>query len=650
MYIIDVIPLTKLPFSFSQSFIYFSKQKIEKGALVLVSIGRRETMAFVENSTPLEKRKIEIKKGAFVLKKIQKVIVSEKTLTINQFKLAKWFSSQYITPLGPVLKLFLPQTLIKRKTLLKAKYPSFSWAKQEQKSKKKIFLLWQEKRWEFYKKEIKKSLTKRRQVLFLSPEISITENLEEKIKNFFSYPKEKISVIQGNFKTSEELSLWQKIGQGKIKLIFGTRSALFLPFQNLDLIIVDQEENLAYESWDKQPRYNVKTIALKLAEISGAKIILGTKLPTIESYYYAKKAKYDLIKDNLSEQNHNLQIIDMKEETRKGNFSIFSERLTGLLKKTVSQKKQAVLFINRRGFSTVLLCQECGFISRCKNCEASLVLHLKQRNSILLCHHCGYKEAPPTICPNCQGWQIKGIGKGTQKVFEELKKILPKTKILRLDSDIAPCLKKQKSIINDFKNKKASILVATQLLLKFSNFFNCHSHFQTPSLAIIVLIDSMLNFPEFRSRERVFQILKKFQSFGKKMLLQTYNPELSIFQYLKKNKIEDFFNEELNQRQKFFYPPFAEIIRLTYFHKNSETAEIEAQKTKERISKSLSIQGQTSGFQTLGPAPGFIPKIKNKCGWQIVIKLKNEKRKKRKEILKAISPGWTIEVNPKSLL
>ena len=652
MYILEVVPLTKIPLHLPQILSYFSPEKVEKGALVLIPLRKRKVLSLVINTESVKEKKLEIKKASFKLKKIERVIVKKALLSDPQLSLAQWLSERYLSPLGLTLKLFLPKKILKSKRAF-SKIDPFLLKEKKEKKKTLPLLFWGKNLFDFYLKEIKKYKDRGEQILILEPEL---EALSQRLKELklLKIPESEISLFHKNLSQVQEFQEWQKIKKGKAKIILGTKSALFLPFQDLGLIIVDQEESSSFESWGKEPRYNAKEFSLKLAEISGAKIIFASHLPGLESYYYAKKGKYRLEISSNKYQMVNVKIIDMRAEIKEGNFSIFSKALQESLKKLFNLQnstlknagRQGILFINRRGLATTLLCQECGEVIKCKNCDVPLVYHLEKKRPCLICHHCGQKEVPPTFCLKCQGWRLKLLGKGTQKVFEELRKILPNAKILRLDSDIAPTPEKQKKILKAFIKKEADILVATQLLFQ-SPILN----YQSPFLVAVISIDSLLNLPEFRSRERVFQLLWKLRFLAQEMIIQTYNPNLSIFRYFQEGKSKDFFKEELRQRKAFGYPPFSEIIRLTFSHKNSQKAQREAQEVKENITKSLAqLKIQDSKAQILGPAPSFIPKIRGKYVWQIIIKIKGERKKIGKAILSSLSPKWKIEVNPVSLL
>lgn len=641
MYIIDVIPLIKIPLPSSQILTYFSKERVNKGALVLIPISGRKEKAIVLNSSRIEERKLEIKRRAFKLKKIEKIFSPTPLISEPQMELAFWMHKFYLTSLGPILKLFLPKTFIKRKKpmkILEVK-PQISKTKTQ-----KPLLSWGKDRMKFYLKEVEKALKKKKQVLFLLPEIQDIEN--------FVTPIKEVAFWHGGLKTSAELKEWEKIRSGKAKLIIGMRSGVFAPFQNLGLIILEKEENPAFKSWRQHPRYDAKEVALKLAEMTKAKIILGSALPSVVSYYKAKTGKYKLISPKtIQSYSRKIKIVDMREEIRKGNYSIFSEDLEYELKKVLKEKKRAILFCNRRGMATYIFCQDCGWIAKCENCNVPMVYHknLKIKDEKLkeglICHHCGARRDPHIVCPNCKGHRLKYSGIGTQKVVQELKRLTPKIRIFRLDSDITPRTEAQKKIFEEFLKSKNSVLVGTQIFLKFSDLL------KKPLVLVgITSSDQFLNLPEFKATEVAFQTLYKLEIFGKKLIIQTYNPKTPCLQFFRERNVEAFFEKEIQARKEFSYPPFSEIIKLSFAHKNLQKVEKQARDFKEKLEKLGATHPSLLTTQILGPIPGSIPKVKGKYIQNIILKVKNEKPEVKDLILENIPKNCEVDVNPQSLL
>lgn len=519
MYIINVIPLIKIPRPNPQILSYFFSKKLARGALVQISLRKKQINAIVFSSENLEKKKLDIKKGtSFKLKPIEKVISEKPVLIENQLKLLFWIAEYYFASLGLVAKIFL--------------------------SKK-------------FKVHDSKFMI---QTLILTPQ---------------------------------------------------TKYLVFAPFKNLRSITIENADSSKYKSWGRKPYYDVRTIAKQLAKIHKAKLILKK-----ESYKINKKIKN--------------QVVDMREEIRKGNYSVLSEELQEKLK----QNKKNILFISRRGIATFILCRDCGYVLKCKHCEVPLVYH---QSSKLICHHCGNEEKPPDLCPNCKGYRIKYFGAGTQKVEVEIKKLLPKTKIFRLDSDTAKTPEQQQKIINKFNKIKNCILIGTQMLLG--------KNIKPVNLVGVVSIETILNLPDYRSSERVFKILSQLKTLTKKnFLVQTYNPESAAIKSAIDNNWKKFYNEELKIRKALSYPPFSQIIKLTFEHKDPKKAKDEAKILFEKL------KTQIKNFQLLGPVPAFIPKIAGKYRWQIIIKSKIKNLKQRNKLLIIVPLTWNIEVNPESLL
>jgi len=553
MYIINVIPLVKIPFPNPQILSYFFSKKLSKGALVRISLRKKQINAIVFSLENLEKKKLDIKKSAsFKLKPIEKVVSKNPILTKNQIKLLLWFSEYYFSSLGLVARLFVPQKLI---------------------------------------------------------------NAKKSIINF-------------------QLSISNKAG---LSLTPETKKDVFAPFNNLKSITVENADSQKYISWGRQPYYDARKIALQRGKILKAKITLKTNLPSIETYYWAGKNKYKLKIQDSRFKIQDSKIVDMRKEIKSGNYSIFSQELQKKLKKS----KKSILYISRRGTATFILCRDCGYIIKCPRCEVPMTYH---QNPKLLCHHCGNEEKPPALCPNCKGYRIKYFGAGTQRVEIEIKKLLPKAKIFRLDSDTARKPEQQQKIINKFNALKNGILIGTQMLLE--------KDIKPTDLVGIVSVETILNLPDYRSSERVFKILNQLQLMSKKeFLIQTYNPKNTAIKNALDKNWKKFYDEEIKIRRAFNYPPFSQIIKLNFEHKDPQKAEQEAKILFEKLkTQAKNFQFSIFNFQLFGPVPAFIPRIKGKYRWQIIIKNKIKNLKQRNKLLIIVPSNWNIEVDPESLL
>jgi len=661
MFIIDVIPLTKISLNRPQIYTYFYRQKIFVGALAIVSFHQRKIPAIVVKVQNLEKRKIEIKSYPYQLKKIEKVVYSEPIFTKNQLIFAQCLADYYYAPLGLILKMISPPILKREKEIAQPKKIELKLKKgiklntQDkkiisalQKTKKNIILIKSDinKLCRIYPKIIEPIIKKNKQVLILYPEISKAENLKEFLENYFD--KSLIDSFHSEMAQGKFLEIYKKIKQGITKIIISSRLGIFAPFKNLNLIIVNYEENPNYKSQEKFPYYQGRDVALRLARIFKAKTILISETPSIESFYKTQRNKYELIKSKANCQLPTVQILDMRQEIHKGNFSIFSEDLLENLKKNLKQKKKLLLFVSRRGMATFVICQDCGYLIKCPNCDVPMVYHAREEfsssNELLICHHCNFRAAPPLFCPKCKGHQIKYSGIGTQKVEQELKKKFPQAKIVRLDSDTMKTVKSKKKIYRDFKTGRIDILVATQIILANQNLGEI-------DLTGAISIDTILHLPDFRSSERTFQLIYRLIKMSKHFILQTYSRRNFAFQTSLKMDYQTFYEKEIKERKTLAYPPFSQLIKLTCFNRDVEKGEKETKQIADLLNqrkKQLSLSDKD--LVILGPAPAFIPRIRGQWKWNIILKIKKKYQKTKRELLKLIPQNWLIDIDPENLL
>lgn len=521
-----------------------------------------------------------------------------------------------------------------------------------------------------YQKEIEKILDQKKNILFLVPEISFLKRNYEFLKNAF-LGKIEIILLRSGLKRSEYLKNWEKIFykqysldglhqgmQSKTQstpsnLVLGTRLAVFAPFENLGLIILDQEENINYKQYDRSPFYHTREVALKLADLFKTKIILGSQTPSLESYKKIKEKKYQLIQISPKATNIQTTIVDLNQERLKGNFSIFSEILLEKIKKKLREKKKILLFVNRKGLANFIFCQNCGWIEKCPNCNISLTAHFEKNTntassylsnvaasakSYLACHHCNYSKAIPLICPICQGSELKSSGFGSQRVEREIKKIFPKNRILRIDQDSFEFDNKKETAV---QIEKAEIIIATQMIFG--------QPLPSFGLSALIQIDQSLNLPYFKSLERTFQISWKLKNRSEDFLVQSYNPEIFLIQALIKNDLDFFYQRELEQRKKTAYPPFGKLIKLFYRDKNSENVKRQGEKELGHLKKIL----KEFKNQLLIFGPSLFPKEHNKYKIQLVLKLPlNDSLVKQVSqiLLENLPLEWRIDVDPESLI
>lgn len=481
---------------------------------------------------------------------------------------------------------------------------------------------------EIYIKLIQKELDKGKQVLYLLPEIALTTQIINRLRKYFG---NKVGVYHSRFNEMERAEIWQQIAETKennYQIIIGARSALFLPFHNLGLIIVDEEHDLSYKQFEPAPRYQARDTALVLAKIHQAKTLMGSATPSIESYFNVLKKKYALVTLNQRYGNVKLPEINMvdlkKEGYRKQKFSPYTQSLIELIEKALTKKEQIILFQNRRGFSVHLECTVCNYIPICKNCDVTLTYH-KQINQ-LRCHYCGHTEKVINICPNCKSKNIEMRGLGTEKIEEELRIFFPTASIARLDYDSTRSKTAYQKIISDFENRKIDILVGTQMITKGLDFDNV-------STVGILNADNLLYFPDFRSHERAFQMLSQVSGrAGRKnkqgkVIIQTFNINHSVFQFVLSNNYLDFFKETLAERQQFNYPPICKFIKITLKHREIDNLNVLA----EKLAKELRLHFHKN---VLGPEFPPIMKIRNLYHKDIIIKLDKSKNiKQAKQII-----------------
>lgn len=427
---------------------------------------------------------------------------------------------------------------------------------------------------EVYIKLIEEQLREGRQVLYLLPEIALTSQIIERLKKAFG---SKAGVYHSRFSDAERVEIWNKVLEGNenpeadYRLVLGTRSALFLPFNNLGLIIVDEEHDPSFKQFDPAPRYNARDAAIVLASYFDAKVLLGTATPSFESYFNAKTGKYGLV--TMSKRFYDvalpqIKIADMGEAYKRGIMkSHFTPELIDEITKALEQKEQVILFQNRRGFATYVQCGDCGYIPKCSNCDVSLTYHLKQ--NILQCHYCGYTISMPTHCPACNSENMKTRGLGTEKVEDEIATCFPDAVVDRLDMDSTRSKNGFEKIITRFSEHKTDILIGTQMVTKGLDFENV-------SIVGILNADNMLNFPDFRSFERAYQLMAQVSGrAGRKhkqgsVVIQTFQPDHPVITHVINDDFQSLFMGYINERKLFNYPPWVRFINITVRHKDND--------------------------------------------------------------------------------
>jgi len=457
---------------------------------------------------------------------------------------------------------------------------------------------------EVYIHLIEEQLKIGKQVLFLLPEIALTSHLIHRIQAYFG---EQVGVYHSGYSTNERTEVWHRVLGGKYRfnVVLGARSALFLPFENLGLIIVDEEHESTFKQQDPAPRYQARDVAVMLGQIHEVSVVLGSATPSIESFFNASNGRYqrvDLTKRFGTAQQPKVELVNLKAELASKRVSgTFSQTLIDEISETVKRGNQVILFQNRRGYTPLWECTMCHHIPECKNCDVSLTFH-KSSNE-LKCHYCGYVQKPPTQCPACGVQNFKMMGAGTEKIEEELQGILPQIRVGRMDMDVARGKHAHKQLLTDFEEGKLDVLVGTQMVTKGLDFSRVQ-------LVGVLNADRMMKHPDFRSIERAFQLL--VQVAGRsgrrdemgKVLIQTYDPDHWIFPFVVQNNYEGFYRIEINEREQHAYPPFKRMIKLTVKHKDRVVLNKATQQVFEWLK--IALNGHF-----YGPEEPYISRINN---------------------------------------
>jgi len=466
---------------------------------------------------------------------------------------------------------------------------------------------------EIYIDLIKRALEGGDQVLYLLPEIALTTQIVMRLKKIFGSA---MGVYHSKFSDNERVEVWNGVLTGKFKFVIGVRSSIFLPFDNLSLIIVDEEHDPSYKQHDPAPRYHARDVALIMAQQHHAKVILGSATPLVESFYNATSSRYGFV--TLKERFGNAvlpQILfaDLSiEKIRKTNKGEFSSLLLNEINEATTKKEQVILFQNRRGYAPLVQCEDCGWVPKCINCAVSLTYH--QYRHALVCHYCGYKEPLPNQCPQCSSKRILTLGYGTEKLEEELNLFFPEIKTQRMDLDTTRTKSGYEEIITGFESGKTGILVGTQMVTKGLDFDNV-------SLSVVFDADRLMHFPDFRSYERAFHLITQVSGrAGRrekqgKVVIQTSNPKHHLFSFVTENDVVGFLNEQLHDRQQNFYPPFVRLIEITFKHTDKKIVSEFAEQANEILKSKL------KGIKMLGPGEPMISKIRNEFLLHILLKI-----------------------------
>ena len=506
---------------------------------------------------------------------------------------------------------------------------------------------------EVYLQLIEKALNEHKSSILLVPEISLTP---QTVNRFIArFGKENIAVLHSKLSIGERYDEWNKINEGRAKIVIGARSAIFAPVKDLGLIIIDEEHDSSYKS-EMTPKYDAKEVARFMCKEANVPLLLGSATPDIDTFYKAKNEEIMLLelKNRANKASlPDIEIIDLREELAKGNKSMISTRLYGEIQKNLNDKKQTILYLNRRGFSTFVMCRNCGYTVKCKNCNINLTYH--SNTNKLKCHYCGYEEKLVIKCPSCGSEQIRYFGTGTQKLEYEINKLFPNASTIRMDIDTVSKKNSHEQILEKFKNDNIDILIGTQMVVK-------GHHFPNVTLVGVIAADGSLNIDDFRANERTFQILTQVAGRAGRgedkgrVIIQTYNPDNFSIECAKKQDYNLFYNTEISLRKQLKYPPFCDIILIGF----TSVIEKEVAKVAGEIHEYLKnrVLKENLGIILYKALPSPIDKIKNKYRWRILIKCKfgEEITDLINDVLeefqktKSKSTKITIDLNPNNMM
>ena len=480
------------------------------------------------------------------------------------------------------------------------------------------------------------------------PEISLTPQTLERVNAWFPG---RVAMMHSRLTPRQQFDQWWDIREGRYDVVVGPRSSLFAPVADLGLIVVDEEHEWTYKQIETHPLYHARAAALELGRISGSPVLMGSATPDVETYYAATRGRHTLLElpervsagpDRVSRLAE-VQICDMRRELRDGNRSIFSRVLAQGLKDCLAEGHQAILFLNRRGASSIVQCRDCGHVVTCRSCSVSLTYHSTQ--SRLLCHRCNRRTRMPSTCPTCRGTHIRQLGVGTQRVVEEVKKLLPQVTVDRLDADATRSGQDMEEIMARLSSGGTQVLVGTQMVAKGLDIPNV-------TLVGVVLADIGLYLPDFRSGERAFGLL--CQVAGRagrgedagRVIVQTYNPDHYAIRAAAAQDYHALYRHEIDARREMESPPFNQLVHLVFQHRNENEVMRQATETGRTIVQSAQAQGLTD-IDVVGPAPGIPSRIRGRYRWHLILRGRGLSR--FMEGL-AFPPGCTVDVDPVHVL
>jgi primosomal protein N' (replication factor Y) len=502
---------------------------------------------------------------------------------------------------------------------------------------------------EIYLRACEAVLSAGRRAIYLVPEISLTAQVVDQFRARFGA---QVGLIHSRLSDGERFDEWQRIRHGEVAVVLGPRSALFTPARDVGLLLVDEEHDSSYKQ-DSAPRYLTRDVAARRAELERAVLVLGSATPAVETYYHAERGDYQLLslpERVLGRPLPEVEVIDLRAETRARPGLIFGRRLEEAVREALAREEQVILFLNRRGFSTFVLCRDCGYVARCPNCNVALTLHQELGNR-LICHHCAYERRAPATCPRCSGSRIRLFGIGTERVEAAAQEAFPEARIARLDRDSTARKDSHTRIVKRFREREANLLIGTQMVAKGFDFPDV-------TLVGVITADTALNLPDFRAAERSFQILSQVSGRAGRgerpgrVIVQTFAPDHYSIQAAAAHDYLGFYRQEIIHRRELAYPPFAVLARLIVADASEEAARGKIHTAHQLLAENAAA----AGVQMLGPCAAPLTRINRKYRWHLL--LKSPEWEPLHALLRAVLPqirqrvgaGLTIDVDPQSLL
>ncbi|HBO16870.1 MAG: Primosome assembly protein PriA [Candidatus Moranbacteria bacterium GW2011_GWE2_35_2-] len=663
-YLVSVVPLTKIPLSREQFFYYLSNTTIPSGSLVEVSLGKRKI-----NGIVLDSKNDFTRSGNYRMKKIEKIL-EESFLTEKQIALAKFISEYYFTSLGIVLKMFVPDRVKARATRKKFSIPkpeikNIVFTKAQNSFINKI-----------YHKNCKLKVVKCQALLFgpsssgkteaciqviaklsqldpdtqfliIVPELTQISPIAERI--FAHFDENEIAILHSKIPKGQFYSNWQAIKSGKIRVIIGTRQALFAPFKKLKLIVIDEDHDVSFKQWDASPRYESQKIAEKLTDFFRAHLLLSSATPRVENYYLTESEKYKLIKFshlNIGNNATHIEVVDMKKERWVRNKSPLSRKLRGEIEYALKNKLQTILFVNRQGMSAFSVCKKCKEVLKCPKCRRALIY---QKKGNYKCLHCSYKTSDFPTCPNCKEMIFENVGIGTEKILRELRKNFYSARIEIADNQTMKSQEVREKIWRDFSDGKIDILIGTQMITKGWDLKNV-------GFVGIIDADGLLSFPDLFTNENAFAHIvqaagrtgRPGSRFPGEVVVQTFQPENFVIKSAIENDFRKFYEKELGERKELDYPPFGKLIKLIFQDQNEK----KAKKETDRVFQILEwVSEDLDGTRIYPPQNCMLSNIRGKHRKQIIIKYKTKDVDlKIKKAIQSLGPGWIIDRDPISII